>query len=125
MYFYHSNVLVPLCPCRVSSSRPAPWSLSQFHDLHTSFRGHFNIINILYSGLIISGGNPSDSAGQSVEVYVPSTGQHCQLTDLPERLTKHTMEKMTVCGGLNTGTSCLTLTSDGWEETTSTLLAKR
>merc|ERR1712186_109831 len=37
------------------------------------------------TALIISGGNPSSSVGQSVEVYVPSTGQNCQLADLPAR----------------------------------------
>jgi len=59
-----------------------------------------------------------------VEVYVPSTGQHCQLPDLPDRRREHTMEKMTVCGGSYTETSCLTLTGDGWENTT-TLLEER
>ena len=83
-----------------------------------------NIINILYSGLIISGGYPPDSAGQSVEVYVPSTGQHCQLADLPAGRSLHSMEKMVVCGGYDTRTSCLTLTDAGWEVTT-TLLEKR
>ena len=86
----------------------------------------FNIIDILYSGLIISGGSPADSVGQSVEVYVPTTGQHCQLPDLPDRRDAHTMEKMTVCGGYysDTRTSCLTLTGEGWE-TTTTLLENR
>jgi len=72
-------------------------------------------------GLIISGGYPRDSASQSVEVYVPSTGQHCQLPDLPDRRYWHTMEKMTVCGGGDTLTSCLTLTDAGWEVTTTLL----
>ena len=89
---------------------------------------HFNIINILYSGLIISGGSPSSSVGQSVEVYVPSTGQHCQLPDLLDVRLDHSMEKMTVCGGgeydSGTRTSCLTLTDAGWEVTT-TLLEER
>ena len=78
--------------------------------------------------MIISGGYPSDTASQSVEVYVPSTGQHCQLPDLPDKRAYHTMEKTTVCGGgdYNSGpsTSCVTLTDDGWERTT-TLLESR
>jgi len=80
----------------------------------------------LCGGLIISGGYPPSSAGQSVEVYVPSTGQHCQLADLPAGRYHHTMKKMTVCGGWDsdTATSCLTLTDAGWEVTT-TLLEKR
>ena len=79
--------------------------------------------------MIISGGWPSSSVGQSAEVYVPSTGQHCQLPDLPDRRYGHSMEKMTVCGGgdnynITTLTSCLTLTDAGWEVTT-TLLEER
>jgi len=79
--------------------------------------------------LIISGGytNPyayKISDDQSVEVYVPSTGQHCQLPDLPDKRGYHSMEKMTVCGGIDTRTSCLTLTDAGWQITT-TLLEER
>ena len=102
-----------------------------------------NIIDIFYSGLIISGGGCSASflsddwsradcekrttAYQSVEVYIPSTGQHCQLPDLPEWRMEHTMENMTVFGGGETNdtrTSFLTLTDNGWERTT-TLLEER
>ena len=57
---------------------------------------------MLYSGLLITGGY-SDSVGQSVEVYVPSTGQHCQLPDLPDKRYAHTMEKTTICGGSASG----------------------
>ena len=89
--------------------------------------GHFNIINILYLGLIISGGS-SSSSYKSVEVFVPSTGQHCTLPDLPAKRFYHTMEEMVVCGGgdndSGTRTSCLSLTDDGWE-TTTTLLKSR
>ena len=89
--------------------------------------GQFNIINILYLGLIISGGGPSSSY-KSVEVFVPSTGQHCTLPDLPARRYWHTMEEMVVCGGgaydSGTMTSCTTLTESGWE-TTTTLLERR
>ena len=64
------------------------------------------------------------TAYQSVEVYVPSTGQLCQLPDLPDRRWLHTMEKMMVCGGEDTKTSCLTLTGDGWENTTEMMIRK-
>ena len=89
-----------------------------------------NIINmLLYSGLIISGGYPDDTAGQSVEVYAPSTGQQCRLADLPGVRRGHSMEAKTVCGGLfwfsDTKKTCITLTSAGtWEKTTD-LLEKR
>ena len=101
-------------------------------------------INILYSGLIISGGRNSDdsddSAGHSVEVYVPSTGrihsvgQLCRLPDLPDNYNGnywrtwrvgHTMEKLVLCGGGETSKTrinCLTLTDAGWEVTTTLLL---
>ena len=75
---------------------------------------------------MISGGSPSSSVGKSVEVFVPSTGQHCTLPDLPAKRFYHTMEEMVVCGGgdNDTWTSCLSLTDDGWE-TTTTLLERR
>jgi len=71
------------------------------------------------SALIISGGV---KGGNSVEVFIPSTGQHCRLPDLPggERFGP-TMEKFTICGGgyrTNTSTSCLTLTDGTWETST-------
>ena len=78
--------------------------------------------------MIISGGDPPDSAGQSVEVYVPSTTQQCRLADLPDVRRDHSMEAKTVCGGTDTTdvkTSCLTLTSSGTWERTTTLLEHR
>jgi len=80
-------------------------------------------------GLIISGGSPFDSVGQSVEVYVPSTGQHCELPDLPASRYDHTMEDRTICGGgysnSDTLTSCLSLTDEGTWNKTATLLEGR
>ena len=73
----------------------------------------------------MSGGDGSD---QSVEVYVPSSGQQCRLADLPDERSGHSMEAKTVCGGTaitDTTTSCLTLTSLGTWERTTTLLEKR
>ena len=75
--------------------------------------------------MIISGGE-GDSVGTSVEVYVPSTGQHCNLTNMPDRRFAHTMEAKTVCGGgypVNAVlTSCLSLSADGtWKRTTELL----
>ena len=80
----------------------------------------------MYLVLMISGGSSPD-CGKSVEVYVPSTGQHCQLEDLPARRYRHSMEKMMVCGGWNidTMTSCLTLTDAGTWQRTTTLRDKR
>ena len=70
----------------------------------------------------MSGGSPPGIADHSVEVYVPSTGQQCQLPDLPDMRAEHSMEAKMVCGGVKTLTSCITLTSLGtWKETTNLL----
>ena len=80
-------------------------------------------ILFIYSGLIISGGE--NRAGLSAEVFVPSTGKHCQLPDMPgQSRAFHTMEKMMMCGGSQTAKSCLTLIDGIWKETT-TLLVDR
>ena len=87
--------------------------------------GHISIIDILYLGLIISGGIPSSSVGKLVEIVLPSTDLHCTLPDLPTSRWRNSMEKMVVCGGgdsdSGTLTSCLTLTDTDWETTTTLL----
>ena len=72
---------------------------------------------------MISGSWESDRGGYSAEVYVPSTGQHCQLPDLPDWRHSHTQNGQTVCGGyiFYTRSSCITLTPDGWQRTTTML----
>jgi len=83
-------------------------------------------------GLILSGGYPIDIAGTAVEVFVPSTGQHCRLPSLPGgSRADHSINENIVCGGGpynsdpnytghdETRSSCVTLASDGtWLETT-------
>ena len=86
----------------------------------------FSNINIFCIGLIIAGSwtaNSSSDVRKSVEVFVPSTGQHCTLPDLPAKRMQHTMEGFVLCGGYDvaTRTSCLTLTDAGWETTTTLL----
>ena len=81
--------------------------------------------HLIISALLITGGY--GSAGNSVEVFIPSTGQHCHLPDIPgEERAGHTMDGVTLCGGYdtNTETSCLTLTDGTWE-TSTTLQEKR
>ena len=67
------------------------------------------------------------SSGHYVEVFVPSTGVHCQLPDLPgDSRLGHAMEELTLCGGSyynNTRTSCLTLVEGTWQ--TTALLERR
>ena len=73
--------------------------------------------HLIISALLITGG--SGSVGNSVEVFIPSTGQHCHLPDIPgEERYYHTMEKFTICGGYSTSKSCLTLTDGTWETST-------
>ena len=82
---------------------------------------------LIFSGLIISGGVPTDIVGSSVEVFVPSTGQHCQLPDMGgEPRYFHSMEETTVCGGEreNTRKSCIALTDGTWQ-TRATLVENR
>ena len=88
----------------------------------------YSYIILLFSGLLISGAFPSESASTTVEAFVPSTGQHCQLPDLPGGRYKHSMENRTVCVGgsdIDSLTACLTLTDEGTWEKTITLLEKR
>jgi len=80
-------------------------------------------------GLLITGGS-GGSAGvlSSVEVWVPSTGQHCRVTDLPGWRNAHSQEAKTVCGGIGSDSwaSCLTLNAGGsWEVTTRPLVEYR
>jgi len=79
-------------------------------------------------GLLISGGyDDFDSRLTDVEVWSPSTGQHCTVSSLPTSRGHHTQEGRTVCGGvgIDAGTSCLTLTAGGSWERTTTLQRKR
>ena len=64
---------------------------------------HYNLE--CYSGLLISGGS-GVGAGVSVEVYVPSTGLQYHLPNLPGNRSGHTMEEMTLCGGVSTRHGC-------------------
>jgi len=63
-------------------------------------------------GILISGG---DSYG-SVEVFNPTTGQSCELPSLPYQRFRHTMDGMTICGGVSddNGNTCLTFSSGQW-----------
>ena len=77
--------------------------------------------------MMISGDWFSGSVGHSAEVYLPFIpGRHCQLPNLPDWRRRHSQDAKTVCGGSDsdTRTSCLTLTDDGWQRTT-TLLEER
>ena len=62
-------------------------------------------------GILISGGY---SALTSVEVYSPGTNYHCVLPSLPDKRWGHTMDGLTLCGGVLTRTTCISFTSGKW-----------
>ena len=73
-------------------------------------------------------GGLSNSSGVSAEVFVPSTGQHCQLADMAgHQRDSHVMREMTVCGGGDTETSrsCTTLKDGDWEVTAELLESRQ
>ena len=79
--------------------------------------------------MLISGGLYDGLGLTDVEVWVPSTGQHCTVLSLPVARDFHSQEGATVCGGGYFGsvtrTSCRTLTDEGTWEAETTLLEER
>jgi len=76
-------------------------------------------------GIIISGGYglSAEYASSSVEVFDPTTGQSCELPSLPVDRHGHTMDGLTICGGMDiasltgttdTNTTCITFSSGEW-----------
>ena len=63
-------------------------------------------------GILISGG--AGAAHSSVEVLNPSTGKTCSLPSLPVGRYSHTSTGLTLCGGHDTKTSCITFSSGEW-----------
>ena len=73
-------------------------------------------------GLLMSGGA---GGGNSLEVFLPSSGQHCHLPTIPgEERVDHSMSGLTVCGGYNSLTSCISLSHGAWQNTTTLLQAR-
>ena len=68
----------------------------------------------LLLGILISGGQYSYT---SVEVFIPTTGQSCELPSLPHQMYDHTMHDKTICGGYYTPTTCITFSSGQWVTT--------
>ena len=119
-------VLLSSCEERDSScmgchSAPVPCS----HRLEPTTTVSTTILTTTHdprtSALVISGGEPSGSVGNSVVAFVPSLGLHCQLPDLPGGPRwQHTMEGLWVCGGgesINLGRSCLKFNGNQWKST--------
>ena len=42
----------------------------------------------------------SNNCWRSVEVFIPATGHHCSLSDLPNNRRDHTLTNNILCGGL-------------------------
>ena len=71
---------------------------------------------VVHSALIITGTGHS-AAGFTAEVFVPSTGEQCELPRIPMQVWKHTMDKLTMCGGERTYKHCYTLQDGAWVKT--------
>jgi len=69
-------------------------------------------------GILISGGIDAE---KSVEVF--SSDYQCVLPSLPEKRFHHTMDNMTLCGGYDQLTNCITFSSGKW--VTSHAMAER
>ena len=78
------------------------------------------VLNILYNNsdavLITGSGN---SAGNTTELYLPSSGVSCTVTELPVSRYLHSLETSgLMCGGYGAEDSCLMWSPDNgtWEE---------
>ena len=76
--------------------------------------------------MIISGGGGSDDASYTVEAFVPATGQHCKLPNIPAKPNSwelgprfgHSTEGLKICsGGPQTASraNCISLTDGTWQ----------
>ena len=68
------------------------------------------------AGVLITGGDP---AGNTAELYLPFSNVSCTLPSLPDSRVAHTVtEGGLLCGGADTGDSCIMWSPDSgtWEE---------
>ena len=66
---------------------------------------------------MISGGYEAGAAS-SAEIFLPHSGLHCQLPEVAgQRFAAHTADNLTLCGGDFTRTFCVSLTPQGWLNT--------
>lgn len=76
--------------------------------------------------LIISGGVGSDDASYTVEAFVPATGQHCKLPNIPAKPNSwelgprfgHSMEGLKICSGgpqTESRANCISLIKGTWK----------
>ena len=72
----------------------------------------------LSSGILISGGGNTGS-GNYAEMFIPSTGEHCHLPDIPgPPRDAHSASGSTICGGYYSKYSCISLIDGVWENRT-------
>ncbi len=67
--------------------------------------------------MLITGGDGSD-AGDTAELYLPSSGLSCSLPRLPDGRAYHTDSSRLLCGGYDTPDTCIQWSPDTgtWEE---------
>ena len=69
-------------------------------------------------GIMISGGGNTGS-GNNAEMFIPSTGEHCHLPDIPgPPRDAHSASGSTICGGYYNKYSCISLVDGVWKNTT-------
>ena len=65
-------------------------------------------MDLIIAGYIVTGGKPDSTVGNSVEVFNPATGSHCELPDIPgDERSSHSMCGHLLCGGGSTSSSTL------------------
>ena len=65
----------------------------------------------------MTGGGPLASAGNTSEIYIPSTNSTCSLPDFPFKTAAHTQDGLLHCGGEYTRNQCHTFKDGTWKLT--------
>ena len=65
----------------------------------------------------MTGGQDDEGSISSVEVFVPSTNKSCYLPSLPEKISRHSQDQLTQCGGEGSQQTCYTFTEGTWTNT--------
>ena len=69
------------------------------------------------AGVLITGSEDTEDSGKTAELYLPSSATSCSLPTLPDKRYAHSADGGLLCGGWDTGHSCLQWSPDtgSWE----------
>ena len=67
----------------------------------------------------MTGGQDDEGSLSSVEVFVPGTNKSCYLPSLPEKISRHSQDQLTQCGGYHSEQTCYTFSGGSWTNTAS------